>query len=118
MTRCRKKALRRYYYDYEGRHEGPMHYIVRLLQPEHEEAWLIGKFVDGEPEMRLLCHVSANSGGELHECAEALWREGAHPSSVLELWWGESPGSKTPDRMMRATLCAAVPKAWWQRCLV
>ena len=36
--------------DYDGKHKGPMHYIVRLAQPEHEDAWLF-VYVDGEPSM-------------------------------------------------------------------
>ena len=95
--------------DYEGKHKRPTHYIVRLAQPEHEGAWLL-VYVDGEPAWRPLCQVS--DGSELHECAAALWREGAHPRSMLELWWGETPSSKTPDRTMTATLCAAVPGAY------
>jgi hypothetical protein len=31
---------------------------------------------------------------------------------VLELWWGEDAGSKTPDRVQTTTICAAVPGAY------
>ena len=74
--------------DYQGAHDGPMHYIVRLWPPDHTEAWLLGRFVDGAPEQRLLCTVEASSRSKLADCAEALWRDGADPDSELQLWWG------------------------------
>ena len=91
--------------DYEGKHKRPTHYIVRLAQPEHEGAWLL-VYVDGEPAWRPLCQVS--DGSELHECAARCARRRASTFDAGTMV-GETPSSKTPDRTMTATLCAAVP---------
>jgi hypothetical protein len=79
-----------------------MKYIVRLKPPEHRQAWLLGKF-DDEPELRLLCRPAA--GHELNDCAAALYREGAHPDSIVTLWWGETLSNPhTRDRVQRTTI--------------
>lgn len=96
--------------NYQGAHGGPQRYTARLALPDHRDAWLFGRFVDGVPDKQFLGRV--RRGHELNDCAQALWRKGAHPNSELTLWWGAAPGVRTPERVQTTLICAASPEAF------
>ena len=79
--------------DYEGKHEGPMRYVVRLAQPEHAEAWLLDKFSDGDPEMRLLCHVRGDGTAALRD-----WSRHCGTTARIRVRCWNCGGVKTPTR--------------------
>ena len=81
--------------NYEGRHEGPMAYVVRLRQPVHEEAWLVGKnFSDGEVRQRLLCRVDGEGTAALRECARHCGTTARIPARCCNCGGAKIPARK------------------------